>query len=885
MPKFHKGSEELKRRSQGPMKTEGASAPAGPPGWVPASPPVAVPVDSPAAVPASPPAAVSADPPAAVPAGPPASAPADPPSWVPADPPGWVPAGSPGWVPADSPGWVPTGSPGWVPADSPGWVPAGSPSWVPAGSFGWVPTGSPGWVPTGSPGWAPAGPSVWVPAGPSTAVPAGPPTEVPASSPTAVPTSPSTTAPDSPPTTVPTSPPTTVPTSPPASVLSYQDEQQGQEDPNMVELKNGLRNLFQELNHHKPEKHKPAQEWKNGVLRLLDTETIRLAAPKSGRSFSKSHQPTPNRDQTTPEYAILSHRWSDGEVSFKEIQDPTRDVEEKRGYKKVEQFCNKAKENKIRYVWVDTCCIDKDSSAELSQSINSIFEWYKDARECYVYLADVSDQSDSELRKELNELELEKKRLEKERLEQKEEEDEWDEEEEEEEELDHEREEENEKLEKLEKKLESLKAEKKMLKRLLKNRASSRRSEEILPKNYQVDFEKSEWFTRGWTLQELIAPRKITFYDRNWNPIGSKEDHCKLISRITGINPEFLRLNKTPGGEDFERDIRTASISARMSWASGRETTREEDVAYSLLGIFGVSMPALYGEGGHQAFIRLQEEIIKKSDDQTILAWSRDSKGDLNLGFSGALASEPADFASCGHFIPDDLGDGWGPFTMTNQGLQIELPLIPFPGISTDRRVVGAILACRPRKAKELQNLQGLRGEEPTWQDLERLQWQELEELQQLLVIPLVNEEGSPNQYVRLASFGCSCFVRAHASCLPRQTIYIKQFGPSLPGKVESPGAKARCDGFLLRKQDPFIAGYRCKSVPEGSFDDITHAIRRPSTDQPSWEVRLNFKRKFKSSEGLIPTAFDVILGYSEKKGKYCRFGTLLNIPRSISGL
>lgn len=113
-------------------------------------------------------------------------------------------------------------------------------------------------------------------------------------------------------------------------------------------------------------------------------------------------------------------------------------------------------------------------------------------------------------------------------------------------------------------------------------------------------------------------------------------------------------------------------------------------------------MLALYGEGGYQAFIRLQEEIIKKSDDQTILAWSRDLKEDLNLRFGGALASSPADFASCGHFIPDELGDRWGPFTMTNQGLQIELPLIAFPNISTNRKVVGAILACRPRKAKEL---------------------------------------------------------------------------------------------------------------------------------------------------------------------------------------
>ena len=174
---------------------------------------------------------------------------------------------------------------------------------------------------------------------------------------------------------------------------------------------------------------------------------------------------------------------------------------------------------------------------------------------------------------------------------------------------------------------------------------------------------------------------------------------------------------------------------------------------------------------------------------------------------------------------------------MTNQGLQIELPVIELPFFNTlsEQKVVGAILACRPRKAKESQNLQKLRK-------LEDLQRQELEELQQLLVIPLICEDESRNQYVRIACFGPACSVRAEASCLARQTIYIKQFADSLPENAESSGPDEKCDGFLIRRRDPTIVGYRCKSIPDGYFDKVTYAVRRPLGDQESWEVKLNFE-------------------------------------------
>lgn len=120
-------------------------------------------------------------------------------------------------------------------------------------------------------------------------------------------------------------------------------------------------------------------------------------------------------------------------------------------------------------------------------------------------------------------------------------------------------------------------------------------------------FKESAWFTRGWTLQELIAPTKVLFYDSIWQELGTKESLKHSISVIIGIGLEMLK------GGDPER----FSAVKRMSWATNRTTTRIEDTAYSLLGIFGFNMPMLYGEG-EGAFIRLQEEIMKHSDDHSL---------------------------------------------------------------------------------------------------------------------------------------------------------------------------------------------------------------------------------------------------------------------------
>ena len=226
-----------------------------------------------------------------------------------------------------------------------------------------------------------------------------------------------------------------------------------------------------------------------------------------------------------PLYAILSHTWGENEVTFQDIKGA--DVKNEERCKKIRNTCTIAADHGFDYVWIDTCCIDKTSSAELSEAINSMYRWYQESGVCYAYLADVLSKADD-------------------------------------------------------------------------HQSIARSSE----------FSECRWFTRGWTLQELIAPSTVIFFDQKWQEIGTKSSLRQPISEITGI-PDSILL-----GDDLER----ASIAQRMSWASGRESTRVEDGAYCLMGIFFVNMPLLYGEG-ERAFIRLQEEIIRVSDDHSLFAW------------------------------------------------------------------------------------------------------------------------------------------------------------------------------------------------------------------------------------------------------------------------
>jgi hypothetical protein len=266
-----------------------------------------------------------------------------------------------------------------------------------------------------------------------------------------------------------------------------------------------------------------------------------------------------------PSYAILSHTWEadDQEPTFQDLISGTG--RNKDGYRKI-QFCeNQAKKDRLRHFWVDTCCIDKSSSSELSESINSMFQWYKNAEICYVYLADLPSDSD------VSRLPL------------------------------------------------------------------------------------CRWFTRGWTLQELVAPNVVKFYDCEWNPFGTKVELVDIISSSTGI-PSDLLLGRSP--------LSDSSMATRMSWAAQRQTTRLEDLAYCLLGIFEVNMPLIYGEG-MRAFRRLQEEIIKRNNDLTIFAW--DLSQESKQQFVGIFAPSPSAFAASSRIIP--FSDDSMNFSVTNRGL------------------------------------------------------------------------------------------------------------------------------------------------------------------------------------------------------------------------
>ena len=252
-------------------------------------------------------------------------------------------------------------------------------------------------------------------------------------------------------------------------------------------------------------------------------------------------------------YAILSHTWRDEEILFQDMQRRERATEQKQGWRKVQYTCDQARKNRYQYVWIDTCCIDKSSSAELSEAINSMFEWYSCASCCYAYLDDYA-----------------------------------------------------------------------------------------VPEGAAVGdvpgkdaLAQCQWFYRGWTLQELIASPTIVFYGSGWTQIGTKETLQGLLSSITGVDEDVL---------ENPEHRHAVAVARRMCWAAHRETTRGEDIAYCLLGIFDVNMPLLYGEGGVKAFERLQREIARRQCDASLLAWTQDGQAPW---YRGVLARAPAEFALC----------------------------------------------------------------------------------------------------------------------------------------------------------------------------------------------------------------------------------------------
>ncbi|KXT08484.1 hypothetical protein AC579_4427 [Pseudocercospora musae] len=314
-------------------------------------------------------------------------------------------------------------------------------------------------------------------------------------------------------------------------------------------------------------------------MRLINTATGRL------QDFD---------DSSRPRYAVLSHTWGDQETPYLDflfltselpanalgavqvlLRNPSKDTE---GFRKIQECCQLARNRGLEWLWIDTCCIDKSSSAELSEAINSMWQWYADAVECYVYLRDVP----------------------------------------------------------------------------------------ISPGQLGTSmglsvFSRARWFTRGWTLQELLAPKNVVFYNNRWQMIATKAQIGSQLSSITRIPLVFLE------GTYAASDSTICSVAMKMSWLSRRQTTRTEDMAYCMLGLFDVHMPLIYGEG-RKAFMRLQMEILKKIDDDSIFCWTAD------LDSSGLLATWPTAFASSENIVqltfPEDPTP-WLPPSMTSLGLEM----------------------------------------------------------------------------------------------------------------------------------------------------------------------------------------------------------------------
>jgi hypothetical protein len=177
-------------------------------------------------------------------------------------------------------------------------------------------------------------------------------------------------------------------------------------------------------------------------------------------------------------------------------------------------------------------------------------------------------------------------------------------------------------------------------------------------------FQKARWFTRGWCLQELLAPWNMQFFNKNWEYIGSKYSLKTPISIVTGIDEYGL----------FIPDLSVLSVAHRMSWAADRETTRPEDTAYCLLGIFNINMPLLYGEGQMKAFCRLQEEIMRRTEDHSIFAWSGVGT-DFGNDMVGFLAPHPSAFRY-GKVDLCEMPKRGEPLSITGRGIRAQVPLI-----------------------------------------------------------------------------------------------------------------------------------------------------------------------------------------------------------------
>lgn len=346
-----------------------------------------------------------------------------------------------------------------------------------------------------------------------------------------------------------------------------------------------------------------------------------------------------------PEYAILSHRWITGqEVSFRELRDAGHLKTAKSGWSKIQHTAQLALEHtpKLEWIWIDTCCINKEDPNEVSTAINSMYAWYRAAAVCFVYLQDVMPVPEAlltvidETMDTRTDIEQHEKLVYNERM----------------------------KIEIME----SIQLhdggwghqtredgsltrtswsihpavrpdlsethEYQSGRRWVKPYNKLRKCDDVL--SWCRDLSNSKWFTRGWTLQELIAPKECKFYTSEWTYIASRTrgSFARILGRITNIPAPLLK-----GHSQLENH----SVAEKMSWAALRQTTRAEDIAYCLLGIFGVSMAPLYGEGQRTAFKRLQRKILKTgTHDNSMFLWT--SARGIGGSYRDLFAEHPSEY-------------------------------------------------------------------------------------------------------------------------------------------------------------------------------------------------------------------------------------------------
>ncbi|KAH8660308.1 hypothetical protein BX600DRAFT_467538 [Xylariales sp. PMI_506] len=294
----------------------------------------------------------------------------------------------------------------------------------------------------------------------------------------------------------------------------------------------------------------------------------------------------------TPPFAILSHTSGDDDVTYSHFAKGDDVRKSMPGWTKIQRACSLALETGTEYLWIDSCCIDSSSTAELTEAMNGMFKWLGQASTCFVYLSDYDTATPT---------------------------------------------------------TESL--------------------------------GNAHWFTRGWSLQELIAPPEVHFYDKDWNFFGTKSYLCQELCSITGIDEAVLF---PPRDTTIREILDEVPVGKIMSWASTRYTTRPEDAAYCLLGLFGVSIPIIWGEGAEAAFVRLQEEIIRNRNDLTIFAWCSNDGGPNSEksnsvsptgNYRGVFARSPAEFAGCRALILDVPQRFIPEFSLTNKGIRINTTL------------------------------------------------------------------------------------------------------------------------------------------------------------------------------------------------------------------